>query len=56
MEHAITLFDLLMAIGLMVAAGALLVRLDKNMSDRELIAHMNKMHRKQARLRREVAK
>lgn len=56
MEHSITLFDLLMAIGLMIAAGALLVRIDKDMSDRELIKHINKMHRKQARMRREVAK
>lgn len=52
----VTLFDLLMAIGLMIAAGAIMVRLDKGMSDRELLAHMNKMYRKQARLRREVAK
>lgn len=52
----VSLFDLLMAIGLMITAGALLVRLDKNMSDRELLEHMNKMHRKQARLRREGAK
>lgn len=46
-----TLFDLLMAIGLMLAAGAAMVRLDKGMSERELRAY----HLKQDRKRRALA-
>jgi len=46
-----TLFDLLMAIGLMLASGAVMVRLDKGMSERELLAYHLKQNRKRRALR-----
>ncbi len=51
-----TLGDLLMAIGLMIAAGAVLATLDKRMSDEELVVYLNKQYRKQQRALRQEAK
>lgn len=48
-------FDLFMAISLMIGAGIALSIIDKRMSDRELIAYMNKMHRKRQRALRQQA-
>lgn len=51
-----TLFDLLMAIGLMMAAGAAMSRIDKGMSERELRAYHIKQNRKRRALSLKAAK